>query len=120
MTKVLGVHFLLDVYDCNPLLLDDIDFLDSLLRNVAAKAEMHILNATYHKFEPQGVSLLFLISESHISIHTFPEYSCATLDVYSCGSPLKLEVAIQELIKTLGCSYKVQRIDRGVIDVHEV
>lgn len=81
----LGRHLIVDFYDCTFESLDDIDCMIETFKEAVEKAGMTLLNLSHHRFQPQGVTVLALLSESHLSIHTFPEIGAATLDCYTCG-----------------------------------
>ena len=80
-----GRHLILDLYDCNKKLLDDYDALRGLMETALQMSNATILRIIGEKFEPQGVTLLALLSESHCSIHTWPEIGYAAIDLYTCG-----------------------------------
>jgi S-adenosylmethionine decarboxylase len=82
----MGKHFLLNLYGCSSVLLNDEQFLIDLLENAAIASGASVLKTVSHKFDPQGITAICLLSESHISIHTWPEEGKAALDVYTCGS----------------------------------
>lgn len=81
----MGKHYLLNLYGCSFGLLDNQIFLIDLLENAAAASGATIVQTIFKKFDPQGVTVLCLLSESHISIHTWPEEGKAAVDVYTCG-----------------------------------
>ncbi|QGT54618.1 S-adenosylmethionine decarboxylase proenzyme [Synechococcus phage B3] len=81
----MGKHYLLDLYGCEFEVLDNLEFLLQLLVDSALLCGATILNKCYHKFEPQGVTIILLLAESHISIHTVPEKGEAYVDVYTCS-----------------------------------
>lgn len=81
----LGRHLIVDFYDCTFESLDDLDVMIKSFKDAVEKAGMTLLELSHHKFQPQGVTVLALLSESHLSIHTFPEIGAATLDCYTCG-----------------------------------
>jgi S-adenosylmethionine decarboxylase len=81
----LGKHCTLEVYGVKSELLDDLDFIDQTLRQAAIKSGATILNSVFHKFDPQGITFILLLAESHLSIHTWPEKGCAAIDIYTCG-----------------------------------
>jgi S-adenosylmethionine decarboxylase len=81
----MGKHYLLNLYGCSFSLLNDLEFLIDLLENAAYASGATVLETVYKKFDPQGVTVLCLLSESHISIHTWPEEGKAACDVYTCG-----------------------------------
>jgi len=81
----MGKHYLLNLYDCCMILLNDEKYLIGLLEEAAISSGATIVQTISKKFEPQGVTVICLLSESHISIHTWPEESKAAVDVYTCG-----------------------------------
>lgn len=81
-----GAHVLADFWGCQFEKLDDAVYLMDCLRKAAQDAKMTILGELNHKFEPQGFTGILLLSESHISIHTYPEQGYAAIDVFTCGS----------------------------------
>ena len=80
-----GRHLILDLYECDQELLDDYDKLEELLQTALQMSGATILRIIGEKFEPQGVTLLALLSESHASIHTWPEIGYCAIDLYTCG-----------------------------------
>ena len=81
----MGKHYFLNLYGCSSVLLDDEHFLIDLLENAAIASGATVCQTIHKKFDPQGVTVLCLLSESHISIHTWPEDGKAAADVYCCG-----------------------------------
>lgn len=80
-----GRHLILDLYDCDPEILNDYEELQRLLEASLVMAKANILRIFGEKFEPQGVTLLALLAESHASIHTWPELGYCAIDLYTCG-----------------------------------
>jgi S-adenosylmethionine decarboxylase len=78
-----GVHLIVDLYDAQRL--DDIDHIEATLRECVAAANATLLHIHLHHFQPNGVSGVAVLAESHISIHTWPEAGYAALDVFMCG-----------------------------------
>ena len=74
-----GRHLILDLYDCDQEILDNYDQLSELLETALRMANATILRIIGEKFKPQGVTLLALLSESHASIHTWPEIGYAAI-----------------------------------------
>ena len=81
----MGKHYLLNLYGCSFVLLDDERCLIDLLENAAVASGATVIQTISKKFEPQGVTVVCLLSESHISIHTWPEEGKAAVDCYTCG-----------------------------------
>lgn len=84
-TDMVGKHCILELYDCDASKLDDEAFLRTTITTAAKRAGATLLNLITHRFEPQGVTGLALLAESHISIHTWPESGYAAVDVFTCG-----------------------------------
>lgn len=94
-----GRHLILDLYNCDRDLLDDYEELERLLQVALNMAGANILRVFGEKFQPQGVTLLALLAESHASIHTWPELGYAAIDLYTCGDTTNTHRAA-EFLKT--------------------
>lgn len=96
----MGKHYLLNLYGCSFDLLNNEHFLIDLLENAAVASGATVVQTIYKKFEPQGVTVLTLLSESHISIHTWPEKGEAAVDIFTCGEcnpKVGCDIIIQQL-----------------------
>ena len=110
----IGTHCILELYDCPPELLDDHDFVVQTLREAARHGFATLLADVSHKFHPQGVTALALIAESHLAIHTWPEYGYAAVDVFTCGHRAKAERACAYLRRALRARrHSLTRLSRG-------
>ena len=96
-----GKHLLLELYRCNSEKLNDESFLRCTLNRSAKLAKATVLNLISNKFEPQGVTAIALLAESHISIHTWPESYYSAVDIFTCGQNMMPDLASQYLIETL-------------------
>ena len=94
-------HLLLELYRCNCEKLNDESFLRCILNRAAKLANATVLNLISNKFEPQGVTAIALLAESHISIHTWPESKYSAVDIFTCGQNMMPELASQYLIEAL-------------------
>jgi len=94
-------HFLLELYRCDFEKLNDESFLRCFLNRAAKLANATVLNLISNKFEPQGVTAIALLAESHISIHTWPESNYSAVDIFTCGQNMIPELASQYLIESL-------------------
>jgi S-adenosylmethionine decarboxylase len=114
--NALGRHFLLELKDCDRGLLDDLDALKTLLKDAAVECGAEVLGDSFHHFSPQGVSGVVVIAESHLFIHTWPEHGYAAVDIFTCGTRVKPEIAAELLIKKLAPKQKtVIEIKRGIL-----
>ena len=105
-----GKHLLLELYGCEFEKLNDESFLRCTLNKAAKLAKATILNLISNKFEPQGVTAIALLAESHISIHTWPESNYSAVDIFTCGKNMKPELASQYLINSLKAEEHFLRI----------
>ena len=113
--NVLGIHLLLELRQCNPALLNDIDHIRDVMLEAAESVDAHVVGESFHRFNPQGVTGILAIAESHISIHTWPEFSYAAADVFTCGSSFQPQVVADLLIEKLEClDPYIQEIQRGM------
>ena len=94
-------HFLLELYRCDCEKLNDESFLRCTLDNAAKLANAKVLHLISNKFEPQGVTAIALLAESHLSIHTWPESNYSAVDIFTCGQNMKPEIACKFLIEAL-------------------
>lgn len=112
----LGKHLLLDLKDCDRELLNNLEYLKEALVSAAEKAGAAVLANTFRQFEPQGVSGIVVIAESHLSLHTWPEYGYVAVDIFTCGSTVKPEVAAEFLIAALKSkSPSIIEVSRGLL-----
>lgn len=83
--KHLGRHVLAEICGCDFDILNDINKVEEIMVNAALEAGAEVRECVFHKFSPQGVSGVVVISESHLAIHTWPELGYAAVDVFTCG-----------------------------------
>ncbi len=100
--NALGRHLLLELKDCNPEMLNDLDFLKDCLRIAVEEAGATVVAESFYQFSPQGVSGVVIIAESHLFIHTWPEYNYAAADIFTCGNSVQPEKAAELIIQKLG------------------
>jgi S-adenosylmethionine decarboxylase len=113
--KVLGRHLIAELADCNVALLNDLSKLQIILKEAARKSGATVVDSVFHRYNPQGVSGIVVIAESHISIHTWPEYNYAAVDCFTCGTSVDPSRAIDHLKKALACkSVVVRELRRGI------
>ena len=114
--KALGKHVLVELYDCDYKLLNDINFIKEVMLEAAKKSGATVLGESFHQFSPQGVSGVILIAESHLSVHTWPEHGYAGADIFTCGTRVKPEKAAEVIIARLKpVTHSIIKMDRGNI-----
>ena len=116
--NALGKHILLELKDCNEEALNDLGFLRSTLVEAAKDCGATVLGESFHPFNPHGVSGVVVIAESHLSVHTWPEYGYAAVDIFTCGDSVQPEKAAEVLIGKLGAkNHSLIEIQRGLLVV---
>ena len=103
-------HYLLELYRCDYEKLNDESFLRCTLNNADKIANAKVLNLVSNKFEPQGVTAIALLAESHLSIHTWPEEHYSAVDIFTCGKNMKPDVSCKYLIKALMAGEHLLRV----------
>lgn len=112
--KTLGRHLLVELSGCRSGLLNDPEALERGLVGAVEAGGGNVLRSFFHQFEPQGVTGVVLIAESHLTVHTWPEYGYAALDLFSCGPDFDLDAARQRIERDLPArSILVKEIPRG-------
>lgn len=112
--KTKGLHILIDLSGCDPHQINSKKFWSSTLVGAAKVASMEILHAHFYEFKPQGITGFVLLSTSHISVHSWPEYNYAACDVFSCSDDANTIKAAEFLIQAVeSTKKKIQKIKRG-------
>ena len=112
----LGTHLLVDLRDCNIEAIRDLEYVKDSLVQAAKAASATIVDVSFHEFNPFGISGMVVIAESHLSIHTWPEYGYAAVDIFTCGDLIKPETAASYLIERFGSlNPSVVEMKRGII-----
>jgi len=112
----LGTHLLVELKDCNPDILKNLEKVRSALVTAAKKAKATVIDLSFREFQPFGISGIVVIAESHITIHTWPEYGYAAVDIFTCGDLIKTEVAASYIIKQLESKNpSIVEMKRGIL-----
>ncbi len=113
----LAKHVLLELNDCNRERLSDIDFLRDALLSAAREAGATIISDSFHTFPPYGgVSGVVIVLESHLSVHTWPEHGYAAVDIFTCGSRVRPEMAVDLLVRELQAKdSSIVELKRGIV-----
>jgi len=113
--KVLGHHVLVEFYDCNPALLNDPDHVRASMEQAAVESRATIVQSVFHRFSPHGVSGVVVIAESHLAIHTWPEYNYAAVDLFTCGTSVDPWIAFDVLRQRFEAGdYTTRELKRGI------
>ncbi len=116
----LGRHILVEFTHCNPEALNDVILIEKGMVDAATKAGATVINSTFHHFSPFGVSGVVVIQESHLAIHTWPEYRYAAVDLFTCGDDVNPWISFDYLKEVLQSnSYGALEMRRGNINLLE-
>ncbi|MDX2302883.1 MAG: adenosylmethionine decarboxylase [Microscillaceae bacterium] len=95
--KALGNHILVEFYDCDREILNNVSYIEQTMQEATIKSGATIVGSHFHTFNPHGVSGVIIIAESHLSIHTWPEYGYAAVDIFTCGEVIDADKAFVHL-----------------------
>lgn len=98
----LGRHLIAEFYGCDVGVLGEVARIESAMKKAAESANAQIVNLMFHRFAPYGVSGVVVIQESHLAIHSWPEYGYASVDIFTCGNLVNPWKSVESLEKTLG------------------
>jgi len=121
MDDTFGRHVIAELSKCKNILeYDDETKLKALLIECASVANATVLSVSTHKFEPQGISGLVYLAESHISIHAWPQKEYVAMDCYTCGENTYPFRAITNFIERIDCKLAYyHNIERGISDIDD-
>lgn len=111
----MGRHVISELWGCDTNKLNNMEFIEQVFVNAALRAGAEVREVAFHKFAPQGVSGVVIISESHLTIHSFPEHGYASIDVYTCGPVIDPNVAAEFIARELNATTsEVLELPRGM------
>lgn len=111
----MGRHVIAELWGCDVEKLNNIQYIEQLFVDAALEAGAEVREVAFHKFAPHGVSGVVIISESHLTIHSFPEHGYASIDVYTCGDRIDPKVASTYISKALAATTsEVVEVPRGM------
>ncbi len=110
--KALGCHIVAELSHCDAEIITDLDLVRDSMVRAAELAKAEVREVAFHRFIPHGVSGVVVISESHLSIHTWPELGYAAVDIYTCGNTADPWLALRYLAE----QFQSQSITASVIE----
>lgn len=109
-----GFHLMLEFFDCDTGKIDSLPFLRQAIKAAINTAGLTNLGSRFHQFQPHGVTGFTLLSQSHISFHTWPEYGYIVLDIFTCGPEEQAQQVADILLARLGpCQVRRQVVRKG-------
>ena len=114
-----GVHYIVEVSGCDSTI-TNVPKLQDILVEAAKRAHAQVWSVSFNKFPPNGVSGVVVISESHLSVHTWPEVNYMALDIYTCGAHTEPMLAVDYVLEQVKASHiHITEITRGLDDNDE-
>lgn len=116
--EALGRQILVEFYDCDSDKINDVEYVETAFLEATRKSKATIISHNFHKFSPHGISGVVVIAESHVTIHSWPEYNYAAVDIFTCGDTIDPWV-IQEFLKEAFDSTNISSMEmkRGMFKV---
>jgi S-adenosylmethionine decarboxylase len=118
MEKItLGTQYLVEFFGCCKTTINDRNRIREIMIEAANRARATIVADVFHEFNPHGISGVVVIAESHIAIHSWPEHSCASVDIFTCSAEMNPEAAVSYLETAFKAEkIEMRKISRGVVD----
>jgi S-adenosylmethionine decarboxylase proenzyme len=112
----LGRQVTVDFFDCNKALLNDVKRVERMMVAAAKASRATVVKSLFHQFNPFGVSGVVVIAESHLAIHTWPEYGFCSIDVFTCGPVVDPRICQRFLVRALKSGHsEYHEFKRGVL-----
>lgn len=116
MREYLGKQVIAELFECKTERLNSLSTVKRAMLEAAKASNSTVVKSVFHKFSPQGISGVVVVAESHLAIHTWPEYGYAAVDIFTCGEHTKPERGLKVLAKLLGAGkIKFKKIRRGIL-----
>ncbi|MCE9501877.1 MAG: adenosylmethionine decarboxylase [Leptospira sp.] len=116
--NALGKHVIAELYDCDREIINNQELIEDIMLEAVELSGATVVKPVFHKFSPHGVSGMVVVSESHFSIHTWPEYGYCALDIFTCGDLIDNQAALTHLRDKLKAkNISVVEMNRGVLNL---
>ncbi len=114
----LGRQMTLECYDCDRVILANPAKMEQVFLDAARKSGATVISSHFHAFEPQGISGVVIISESHFAVHAWPEHDYAAVDIFTCGESINFDVAADTIRDGLGSARTIvsSLMNRGIVN----
>jgi len=107
----MGVHIVVDLFGVDPRLISTVNVVKPILDEAIEKSKLVVINSFFHQFNPHGVSCVYLLATSHVSLHSWPEIGYAALDIFVCDKDEKA-FKFLEVVKE---KFKPEKIETQII-----
>lgn len=116
--RSLGHQIVAEFYHCDGNVLSDVEQITDAMLEAARLTGCTVVTQTFHHFSPYGVSGAVIVAESHLAIHTWPEYGYAAVDIFTCGDTVSPELGLRHLKEALGAQQvSTMEMQRGQVDM---
>ncbi len=113
--ETVGHHYIVEGSGCDPDVIRRVEQVEQIMVRAAEVADVQVWAISFHRFQPTGVSGVVVISESHLSVHTWPEFGYVALDIFTCGDRAKPQAAVQHALKAFGAgNMHITEVTRGL------
>lgn len=113
---IVGKHTVIDLINYNTEYMEDVEYVKNILISSAHEIGLHVVDSLFYKFKPIGISGVIILSESHITIHTWPEYKFVAVDAFTCGKSIEPEIFCRLIAKKIGASIvNIDNFERGFV-----
>jgi S-adenosylmethionine decarboxylase proenzyme len=116
MESAFGRHILAEYFECGCTYLDSEGAIRNFMLEAARRTGATIVGSIFHHFSPQGVSGVVIIAESHLAIHTWPEFRYVSVDLFTCGTKVDPWIGFEYLKEKLQSKrWASKEIIRGTV-----
>jgi S-adenosylmethionine decarboxylase proenzyme len=115
--KVIGLHMLAEIFDCDEAVLNDLSQLEHVVMDVVDENGYIVDNSVFHQYSSKGISGVVIIPQSHMMIHTWPEERYATVDMVTCSEDVDPFAACNSLVKKFGASHMKAQTSQKEIEI---
>ncbi|MCB1157049.1 MAG: S-adenosylmethionine decarboxylase proenzyme [Leptospiraceae bacterium] len=116
--NALGKHVIAEFYDCDSDIINNQEVIEHIMLEAVELSGATVVMPAFHKFSPHGVSGMVVVSESHFSIHTWPEYGYCAVDVFTCGDLIDNDIALNHMkVHFKANNVSVVEMKRGVLNL---
>ena len=118
----LGRQMTVEYYECDSGVITDAPLMEKIFVNAAKAAGATVISSDFHRFDPQGVSGVVVISESHFAVHAWPEYGYAAVDLFTCGESIDFDTAVEAIKDGMKSRHWIisSLVSRGILNGHGV
>jgi len=116
----LGKQLIVELYGCNRTLLDEPNHSERILVEAVNRSGATVIRPFFHHFSPHGVSGVVVIAESHVAIHTWPEFGYCAVDIFTCGNQVDTDLIFEHIRTEFQAKeVSVMEVKRGTLNLPE-